>query len=208
MSSIPVTDPSVDPRQAITISGELPSPIAPPSGCRFRTRCPRATERVRRRGAVLRELRGGQLRGLPPPGRDVADRRARGPHGRRGRGPGPRRRAPDGAAVALVDPGSGGTRWRGPGHRRLANGRARWRSCGPPCPSWARTATRGLDARDGGRGPAVSVAAIYYHFPSKHDLLREFLDDSWRHRARSHRPPAGAPPRTPRPPASTRSWAP
>jgi oligopeptide/dipeptide ABC transporter ATP-binding protein len=42
MSSIPVTDPSVDPRSAIVISGELPSPVAPPSGCRFRTRCPRA----------------------------------------------------------------------------------------------------------------------------------------------------------------------
>jgi peptide/nickel transport system ATP-binding protein len=44
MSSIPVPDPSVDPRAAETISGELPSPIFPPSGCRFRTRCPRAQE--------------------------------------------------------------------------------------------------------------------------------------------------------------------
>jgi oligopeptide/dipeptide ABC transporter ATP-binding protein len=44
MSSIPVPDPSIDPRAAQTISGELPSPINPPSGCRFRTRCPRAQE--------------------------------------------------------------------------------------------------------------------------------------------------------------------
>jgi oligopeptide/dipeptide ABC transporter ATP-binding protein len=44
MSSIPVPDPLVDPRSAETITGELPSPIAPPSGCRFRTRCPRAQE--------------------------------------------------------------------------------------------------------------------------------------------------------------------
>ena len=83
MSSIPVTDPSIDPRAAITISGELPSPIDPPSGCRFRTRCPSATELCAQEAPVLRELRTGPVRGLPPPGRDVADRRARRPHGRR-----------------------------------------------------------------------------------------------------------------------------
>jgi oligopeptide/dipeptide ABC transporter ATP-binding protein len=44
MSSIPVPDPLLDPRSAEVISGELPSPIFPPSGCRFRTRCPRAGE--------------------------------------------------------------------------------------------------------------------------------------------------------------------
>ncbi|MEZ5378879.1 MAG: ABC transporter ATP-binding protein [Acidimicrobiales bacterium] len=42
LSAIPVPDPLIDPRSAAAISGELPSPIAPPSGCRFRTRCPRA----------------------------------------------------------------------------------------------------------------------------------------------------------------------
>jgi peptide/nickel transport system ATP-binding protein len=44
MASIPVPDPSA----AISpdaLSGELPSPMLPPSGCRFRTRCPRADER-------------------------------------------------------------------------------------------------------------------------------------------------------------------
>lgn len=44
MQAIPVPDPAVDPRNGVTISGELPSPIAPPSGCRFRTRCPRAAD--------------------------------------------------------------------------------------------------------------------------------------------------------------------
>ncbi len=43
MSAIPTPDPLVDPRTAEVISGELPSPISPPSGCRFRTRCPRAS---------------------------------------------------------------------------------------------------------------------------------------------------------------------
>ncbi len=42
MSAIPVPDPLIDPRAAEALEGELPSPISPPSGCRFRTRCPHA----------------------------------------------------------------------------------------------------------------------------------------------------------------------
>ncbi|MFT3854232.1 MAG: ATP-binding cassette domain-containing protein [Ilumatobacteraceae bacterium] len=61
MTSIPITDPSIDPRAAIRISGELPSPLDPPSGCRFRTRCPRADERCIAEEPVLRELRAGQF---------------------------------------------------------------------------------------------------------------------------------------------------
>jgi oligopeptide/dipeptide ABC transporter ATP-binding protein len=61
MSSIPVTDPSVDPRKAITIGGELPSPLDPPSGCRFRTRCPSADDRCAAEEPILRELRRGQF---------------------------------------------------------------------------------------------------------------------------------------------------
>ncbi len=41
LDAIPVPDPTVDAGRS-HLEGELPSPLAPPSGCRFRTRCPRA----------------------------------------------------------------------------------------------------------------------------------------------------------------------
>jgi peptide/nickel transport system ATP-binding protein len=44
LSSIPVPDPSVKIKEGDTLAGELPSPVAPPSGCRFRTRCPKAQD--------------------------------------------------------------------------------------------------------------------------------------------------------------------
>lgn len=56
ISSIPVPDPLVDQRQIEAIEGELPSPIAPPSGCRFRTRCPRATDRCTSEEPEIRQV--------------------------------------------------------------------------------------------------------------------------------------------------------
>ena len=44
LGSSPVPDPEVDVHSVRVIEGELPSPISPPSGCRFRTRCPFADE--------------------------------------------------------------------------------------------------------------------------------------------------------------------
>ncbi|HEX5267928.1 MAG TPA: oligopeptide/dipeptide ABC transporter ATP-binding protein [Acidimicrobiales bacterium] len=60
LSSIPVPDPDVRPSpQDRLLGGEFPSPIDPPSGCRFRTRCPRADERCAVEEPQIREIETG-----------------------------------------------------------------------------------------------------------------------------------------------------
>jgi oligopeptide/dipeptide ABC transporter ATP-binding protein len=62
LDSIPRPDPEVRrPRAVEAIKGEPPSPIDPPSGCRFRTRCPRAEERCALEEPPLRPLRPDHL---------------------------------------------------------------------------------------------------------------------------------------------------
>jgi peptide/nickel transport system ATP-binding protein len=56
LASIPVPDPSVRPPEADVVSGDLPSPVNPPSGCRFRTRCPRAEARCAEEEPVMRAV--------------------------------------------------------------------------------------------------------------------------------------------------------
>jgi peptide/nickel transport system ATP-binding protein len=55
IEAIPVPDPDVRPAERVPL-GEPPSPIAPPSGCRFRTRCVRADKRCSEEVPELREV--------------------------------------------------------------------------------------------------------------------------------------------------------
>jgi peptide/nickel transport system ATP-binding protein len=61
MSAIPVPDPDTeDRRERILLAGDLPSPAAPPPGCRFHTRCPfRQAARCHDEVPVLREIEPG-----------------------------------------------------------------------------------------------------------------------------------------------------
>jgi oligopeptide/dipeptide ABC transporter ATP-binding protein len=62
LNSIPSPDPTAGRRDtASVISGELPSPLDPPSGCRFRTRCPRAADLCAAEVPELRQLGDGHL---------------------------------------------------------------------------------------------------------------------------------------------------
>ena len=61
LASIPVPDPTVRPPEADVVSGDLPSPIDPPSGCRFRTRCPRAQPRCAVEEPQMRPVGDGRF---------------------------------------------------------------------------------------------------------------------------------------------------
>jgi oligopeptide/dipeptide ABC transporter ATP-binding protein len=54
LAAIPVPDPDyVDHKRHVVLTGDLPSPIHPPPGCRFSSRCPRATDRCRSEEPML-----------------------------------------------------------------------------------------------------------------------------------------------------------
>ncbi len=59
LGSNPEPDPSTAVDEDLVDDGELPSPIHPPSGCRFRTRCPHASDRCSAEEPQMREVRPG-----------------------------------------------------------------------------------------------------------------------------------------------------
>jgi oligopeptide/dipeptide ABC transporter ATP-binding protein len=60
MSAVPVPDPRVQmQRERIVLGGDLPSPLNPPSGCVFHTRCFVAQDRCRTEKPLLREFSPG-----------------------------------------------------------------------------------------------------------------------------------------------------
>ena len=59
LSAAPVPDPATQrQRRRVVLTGDLPSPLHPPSGCRFHTRCPLADERSRTEVPALRDVTG------------------------------------------------------------------------------------------------------------------------------------------------------
>jgi oligopeptide/dipeptide ABC transporter ATP-binding protein len=59
LDAVPVPDPKRR-KQRRVLTGDVPSPIDPPSGCRFHTRCPYAVERCRIEEPLLKEIAPGQ----------------------------------------------------------------------------------------------------------------------------------------------------
>ena len=59
LSAVPIPDPAAR-KQRIVLRGDLPTPINPPAGCRFHTRCPIAVDRCKVEEPPLREIEEGR----------------------------------------------------------------------------------------------------------------------------------------------------
>jgi len=60
LDAIPVPNPQIE-NQTILLEGDVPSPIDPPAGCRFHTRCPRVLKRCRSEEPLFREIQPGHF---------------------------------------------------------------------------------------------------------------------------------------------------
>ena len=60
LSAVPTPDPRAQ-KKRIILGGDVPSPINPPAGCRFHTRCPYAVERCRAEEPAMKEVRPGHF---------------------------------------------------------------------------------------------------------------------------------------------------
>jgi peptide/nickel transport system ATP-binding protein len=61
LAAIPEPDPAIRPTEREALVGEIPSPVSPPSGCRFRTRCPKAQQVCAEVEPVMEEVRPGHF---------------------------------------------------------------------------------------------------------------------------------------------------
>jgi oligopeptide transport system ATP-binding protein len=62
ISAVPVADPKLERgRPRVLLQGDIPSPINPPSGCRFRTRCPKATALCTDQEPAMRDFGSGHF---------------------------------------------------------------------------------------------------------------------------------------------------
>jgi peptide/nickel transport system ATP-binding protein/oligopeptide transport system ATP-binding protein len=60
LSAIPIPNPTIK-RERLILQGDVPSPVNPPSGCRFHTRCPFAIDKCKSIEPELKELRPGHF---------------------------------------------------------------------------------------------------------------------------------------------------
>ncbi|HOJ08990.1 MAG TPA: ABC transporter ATP-binding protein [Clostridiales bacterium] len=60
LSAVPIPDPTLR-KNRIILTGDIPSPANPPSGCKFHTRCPYAFEKCRKENPQLKDVGGGHM---------------------------------------------------------------------------------------------------------------------------------------------------